>query len=188
MELLLQLASQLKQLAFQAEKLDKQQAHFSKKPWFETDLFQSHSPYLIDYIQEAEQSFSRLKKALEHNGSSAQLLAQKLAQQLEAISRAFDTKELRALKGRPKPKTQQQKAEQLVGQLRQSTQQLYAQLSEFKGYEQRLLDMITLEQHALAAKNSSPERVLALQARLGRCRKAISEQEAKIQWAEQHQN
>lgn len=181
------LTEQLQQLASQAESLDQRQAQWSKKPWFDTELFQSRSPYLIDYVQEAEQCLKRLKQAVASQSPSAALLASKLATQVDALSRAFETKELRALKGKTKPKTQRQKAEQLVGQLRQSTQQLYSQLSTTKGYEQRLLDMLQLEQQALSLQQSSPERVLALQARLGRCRKAISELEAQIQWAEQHQ-
>jgi len=181
------LQQQLAALAQQAEQLDQQQAQWNKRPWFDSELFQSRSAYLLDYVQEAEQCLARLQKAVGSGLPSATLLASRLAQQLDAIKRAFETKELRALKGKAKPKSQRQKAEALVGQLRQSTQQLYSQLSEYKGFEQRLCDMLQLEQQALAQNQSQPERVLAIQARLGRCRKAISELEAKIQWAEQHQ-
>ncbi len=76
----------------------------------------------------------------------------------------------------------------MVGQLRRSTQELYQQLSEYQGFERRLLDMLELEQRQLSggSADTSADRVLAIHARLGRCRKALSELEVEIQWSEQN--
>ena len=60
-------------------------------------------------------------------------------------------------------------------------QALYQKLSETHEFERRLLQMI----HEAAQQQQAPELQLALHARLGRCRKAISQLEAEIQWLEQ---
>ncbi|HEX5791638.1 MAG TPA: primosomal replication protein PriC, partial [Rheinheimera sp.] len=66
----------------------------------------------------------------------------------------------------------------VVQQISTSSQQLYQQLSDIQEFERRLLDMINL-----ASRDSSADavqRTLALHARLGRCRRALSDIERKI--------
>jgi primosomal replication protein N'' len=191
-DLLAALEQQLKQLTQQAKAIDAKQSSWQQKAWFDSDLFQSHSPFLTDYVLEAEAMLKRLKLSSEQKTSSAQALAAKLGAQIQALSRAFQTKDLRYLPGkgkkRPASPNASEQAQAMVGQLRRSTQELYQQLSEYQGYERRLLDMLELEQRQLSggSADTNADRVLAIHARLGRCRKALSELEVEIQWSEQN--
>ena len=58
---------------------------------------------------------------------------------------------------------------------------MHQQLAEYRGFERRLQDMV----QESAQLQQPPAMQLALHARLGRCRKAISALEAEIQWYEQ---
>jgi primosomal replication protein N'' len=191
-DLLAALEQQLQQLTLQAKAIDAKQSSWQQKAWFDSDLFQSHSPFLTDYVLEAQAMLRRLNSCTAGNSASAQALAAKLSAQIQALSRAFQTKELRFLPGntkkrRPSAEASEQ-AKAMVSQLRRPTQELYQQLSEYQGYERRLLDMLELEQRQLSggSADTSADRVLAIHARLGRCRKAISELEVEIQWSEQN--
>ena len=88
----------------------------------------------------------------------------------------------------PTPSAQRQRAGQLLAELGGTHQALYQKLSETHVFERRLLDMLELEQRQLSGGSSdtSADRVLAIHARLGRCRKALSELEVEIQWSEQN--
>ncbi len=191
-DLLQALEQQLRKLTQQAKAIDSKQSNWQQKAWFDSDLFQSHSPLLTDYVLEAEAMLKRLKLSTEQGSTSAQALAAKLSSQIQALSRAFQTKDLRYVPGKTKKRTASasasEQAQVMVGQLRRSTSELYQQLSEYQGYERRLLDMLELEQRQLSggSADTSADRVLAIHARLGRCRKAISELEVEIQWSEQN--
>ena len=191
-DLLQALEQQLRKLTQQAKAIDSKQSNWQQKAWFDSDLFQSHSPLLTDYVLEAEAMLKRLKLSTEQGSASAQALAAKLSSQIQALSRAFQTRDLRYVPGKTKKRTASasasEQAQVMVGQLRRSTSELYQQLSEYQGYERRLLDMLELEQRQLSggSADTSADRVLAIHARLGRCRKAISELEVEIQWSEQN--
>ncbi len=101
-DLLAALEQQLKQLTQQAKAIDGKQSSWQQKAWFDSDLFQSHSPFLTDYVLEAEAMLKRLKASTEQRTSSAQALAAKLSAQIQALSRAFQTKDLRYLPGKSK--------------------------------------------------------------------------------------
>lgn len=101
-DLLAALEQQLKQLTQQAKTIDAKQSSWQQKAWFDSDLFQSHSPFLTDYVLEAEAMLKRLKLSSEQKTSSAQALAAKLGAQIQALSRAFQTKDLRYLPGKEK--------------------------------------------------------------------------------------
>ncbi len=58
---------------------------------------------------------------------------------------------------------------------------MYQKLSEYHQFANRLQQMV----QEAAQRQDEPAIQLALHARLGRCRKAISELEAEIQWYEQ---
>ena len=156
-DLLAALEQQLKQLTQQAKAIDGKQSSWQQKAWFDSDLFQSHSPFLTDYVLEAEAMLKRLKASTEQRTSSAQALAAKLSAQIQALSRAFQTKDLRYLPGKVKKRAvspnASEQAQAMVGQLRRSTQELYQQLSEYQGFERRLLDMLELEQRQLWDKS-----------------------------------
>jgi len=109
---------------------------------------------------------------------------------MQALGQAFSCLEVRQReksKWRPAkttsqtPSPQRQRAGQLLAELGGTHQALYQKLSETHEFERRLLDLI----HEAARDQLDPARQLALHARLGRCRKAISQLEAEIQWLEQ---
>jgi primosomal replication protein N'' len=193
-----QLEQQLLKLASQASKIDQQAPAWQRRDWFASDLFQCHSPQLLDYVQEAMQLLQRLQQPIRGTGElliiqqqNQQRLAEKLSAQMQALGRAFsclDVRQREKSKWRPAktaaqtPTTpQRHRAGQLLAELGGSHQALYQKLSETHEFERRLLDLI----NEAAREQQDPARQLALHARLGRCRKAISQLEAEIQWLEQ---
>jgi primosomal replication protein N'' len=192
-----QLEQQLLQLASQATKIDQQAPAWQRRDWFDSELFQCHSPQLLDYVQEAMQLLQRLQQPIRSTGElliiqqqNQQRMAEKLSGQMQALGQAFSCLEVRQrekTKWRPAkttpqtPSPQRQRAGQLLAELGGTHQALYQKLSETHEFERRLLDLI----HEAARDQLDPARQLALHARLGRCRKAISQLEAEIQWLEQ---
>jgi primosomal replication protein N'' len=197
-QLTAQLEKQLLKLASQASQIDQQAPAWQRRDWFDSELFQCHSPQLLDYVQEAMQLLQRLQQPIRGAGElliiqqqNQQRLAEKLSAQMQALGRAFGSLEVRQRekgkwrKAKPAaaaPTTaQRQAAGQLLAELGGSHQALYQKLSETHEFERRLLDLI----NAAAREQQDPARQLALHGRLGRCRKAISQLEAEIQWLEQ---
>lgn len=192
------LEQQLLKLASQASQIDQQAPAWQRRDWFDSELFQCHSPQLLDYVQEAMQLLQRLQQPIRGAGElqiiqqqNQQRLAEKLSAQMQALGRAFaclDVRQREKTKWR-QPKTtaqapttpQRHRAGQLLAELGGSHQALYQKLSETHEFERRLLDLI----NDAAREQQDPARQLALHARLGRCRKAISQLEAEIQWLEQ---
>jgi primosomal replication protein N'' len=132
--------------------------------------------------------------------ANQQRLAEKLAAQIQALTRAFSCLDIRQReKGKWRVRTdksattpklsdqqqataaQRQRAGQLLAELGGSHQALYQKLSETLEFERRLQQLI----QQAAIEQQEPARQLALHARLGRCRKALSQLEAEIQWLEQ---
>jgi primosomal replication protein N'' len=75
----------------------------------------------------------------------------------------------------------------------QSSHELYQELSQNHEFERRLQEMIDIRKQQLSSANSTQasklnQEILVLHARLGRCRKAISATEDKIQQVEKQQN
>ena len=192
------LEQQLLKLANQASRIDEAAPSWQRRDWFDSELFQCHSPQLLDYVQEAMQLLKRLQAPVRGHTDyqlfqqqNQQRLAVKLAAQLEALSRAFSCLDVRQRENGKWRKAKVAKTEataperhragQLLAELGGSHQALYQKLSETHEFERRLQQMI----HEAAQQQQQPELQLALHARLGRCRKAISQLEAEIQWLEQ---
>lgn len=192
------LEQQLLKLANQASRIDEAAPSWQRRDWFDSELFQCHSPQLLDYVQEAMQLLKRLQAPARGHTEyqlfqqqNQQRLAMKLAAQLEALSRAFGCLDVRQRENGKWRKAKVAKTEataperhragQLLAELGGSHQALYQKLSETHEFERRLQQMI----HEAAQQQQQPELQLALHARLGRCRKAISQLEAEIQWLEQ---
>lgn len=197
-QLTAQLQQQLLHLASQASQIDQAAPAWQRRDWFDSDLFQCHSPQLLDYVQEAMQLLLRLQQPSRGTAElliiqqqNQQRLAEKLSLQIQALSRAFGCLAVRqrekgkwrpAKKTTPEPTTpQRHRAGQLLAELGGSHQALYQKLSETHEFERRLQQMI----NEAASSEQDPVRQLALHARLGRCRKAISQLETEIQWLEQ---
>lgn len=192
------LEQQLLKLANQASRIDQAAPAWQRRDWFDSELFQCHSPQLLDYVQEAMQLLRRLQAPLSGHSDylliqqqNQQRLAMKLSSQLDALSRAFNCLDVRQRENGKWRKAKVAKTEatpperhragQLLAELGGSHQALYQKLSETHEFERRLQQMI----HEAAQQQQQPELQLALHARLGRCRKAISQLEAEIQWLEQ---
>ncbi|MCC5851606.1 MAG: primosomal replication protein [Alkalimonas sp.] len=175
-----ELRARLDQLRQQALQLDKTPMAGKPIDWFQSELFSCHSPFLTDYVDEALQQLTRLQhfqSGQQHVSAEQQhRLAERIAAQCHALTRAFANHQTRRSFKVGKRKTQQ-----LVQQITQSSRDLYQQLSQYKEFEQRLQDMLRLAQQ----QNQPVQQQLALQARLGRCRRAISDVEQQIQFQEQ---
>lgn len=191
-----QLAQQLEHLAHQARQIDEKAPAWQRRDWFDSELFQCHSPHLLDYVHETISILQRLRQPLPSQGqlraiqqANQQRLAEKLAAQIQALTRAFACLAIRQRergKWQPRPPKnstnsiameKRQQAGKLLAELGGNQQLLYQKLSETLEFERRLQELIQ--------QATEPERQLALHARLGRCRRAISEIEAEIQWFEQ---
>ncbi len=192
-QLLQQLEQQLLTLAARAGKLDQRLPDWQQRDCFSSQLFQTRSRHLLDYVQESMQLCLRLKTYLDKPQAlqSQQMLCEKLAAQVQALMQAFSSQEVRQKEQAPKWRTARSKtpvnpqsrhqAGQLLAQLGGTAQAMHQQLAEYRGFERRLQDMV----QEAAQQQQTPDLQLALHARLGRCRKAISALEAEIQWYEQ---
>lgn len=199
------LEQQLLVLASKASSIDQQAPAWQKRDWFDSALFQCHSPMLLDYVQESMALLQRLDQTPTHAREAAlasvfatnrHALAEKLSAQLNALTQAFNTLEIRSndkhqqsFRQYKKSKTQElapqrQVAGRLLAELGGTSQAMYQKLSEYHEFARRLQQMA----HEAAQRNEEPAMQLALHARLGRCRKAISALEAEIQWYEQRKS
>lgn len=172
MDLLATLSHQLQQLWQQAEQIDLQQVAGKPQNWFDSALFSCRSPHLTDYVGEAQRNLRHLQDS-NLSSMAKQRLVQRLSEQTSALTRAF-----RNVDTRRKP-TSTGKLKAVVQQISASSQQLYQQLSDTQEFERRLQDMISLANRENSAE--AIQRTLALHARLGRCRKALSDIERQIQ-------
>jgi primosomal replication protein N'' len=173
MDLLSTLSKQLQQLKQDAEQIDLHPAFGKPQNWFDTALFSCRSASLTDYVVEAQRNLQHLQQNSLSDAARLRLV-QHLSEQTTAITRAFRNVEVRRKSG-----SRTQKIKAVVAKIGASSQQLYQQLSEIQEFERRLLDMI-----ALAKRDNSEQaiqRTLALHARLGRCRQALSDIERQIQ-------
>lgn len=173
MELLKTLQQQLQQLHSQAVKLDKKASNAKPQNWFDTGLFSCRSSQLTDYVAEALRNLHHLETASLSPLLQNQLV-QRLADQTAALVQAF-----RNSNTRNSAPVRASNVKTLVQHVTASSQQLYQQLSDTQHFERRLLDMITVAKQDNSAE--AVQRTLALHARLGRCRKALSDIERQIQ-------
>ncbi|WP_214000259.1 primosomal replication protein PriC [Arsukibacterium sp.] len=171
------LASQLNELYQRACTIDSMRQPGKPQDWFESGLFSCHSPDLADYVADARRNLQRLTDNQPPlSAASQQRLAKHLAAQVDALTRAFSNQQTRSKFQRSIKINRVQTDKPVVSKA--GTVDLYQQLSDFQQFERRLLDMI--EQAERYSSDGNTNRVLALHARLGRCRKAISDVEQAI--------
>lgn len=171
------LASQLNELYQRATVIDSQRQPGKPQDWFESGLFSCHSPDLTDYVADAKRNLQRLSNNQPVlSDASKQRLAEHLAAQVNALTRAFSNQQTRSKFQRNVTFSRQSPAKPATPQV--SSTSLYQQLTEYQQFERRLLDMI--EQTGRYGGDGNASRLLALHARLGRCRKAISDVEQTI--------
>ncbi len=173
-----QLATQLDQLLSWAQQLDRQKRPGKPQHWFDSALFSCHSPDLADYVLDSIRYLKHLQQQGEQLSPAAkQRLIERLNEQVSALSQAFLHHQVRQQHQLVSPV----RSKTVVQQIAASSQQLYQQLSEYQQFESRLLDMIRVAEQQ---QSDDTSRVLALHARLGRCRRAIDEVELAIQQQE----
>ena len=175
------LAGQLNELYQRASAIDAKRQPGKPQDWFESGLFSCHSPDLADYVADATRNLKRLSDNQSTlSPASQQRLAEHLAAQVDALTRAFSNQQTRSKFQRSIKLPKQQGTWQSAKPATEpsSTVDLYQQLTDFQQFERRLLDMI--EQAERYRGDDTANRILALHARLGRCRRAVSEVEQAI--------
>lgn len=208
-ELIGKTRAQIGLLYRQTEQIDRQNAQiksarFKYRDYFNRDLFHCNSTALFDYVKEAEENLNTL---LRHNQQSQHQLAprgEQLTRQLMALVQAVRANEIAVKEQRftsdsnkkrfaNKQQSGQQAARQSAGHLMANSHQLYQELAQHHEYERRFNEMIYERQTKMAASKGQvaqqlQKEILALHQRLGRCRRAISVIEERIQMAESRNN
>jgi len=192
------LRQQIATLKQQAEQFDNAKL-FSKNRYmqaqpslFDRAVFTTKSMNLIDYVIEIEDELSRLPNR-EHRHAYTYAL-ERISTQVQAVFNVIKSTPIwvKENKSRFKPKPKQTVYKQAVKKIMQSSHELYDELKQNHEFERRLVLMI--EERKLQIDKASPAKaqklnleILTTHARLGRCRKAISATEDKIQQVEKQQ-
>jgi primosomal replication protein N'' len=194
---IIRLQQQIEQLAQHAQQFDKAK-WFDKNRYiqaqpslFAHSVFATKSLKLCDYVDEIKDAFARLPSPDKRHAYAFAL--EKLSAQIEAVIKVLKSTPVWAKENKF---TQPKKAKvyrQAVQKIMQSSHELYQELSQNHEFERRLQEMIDIRKQQLSSANSTQasklnQEILVLHARLGRCRKAISATEDKIQQVEKQQN
>jgi primosomal replication protein N'' len=170
---------------FDKRKLFKSERFLNKQfGLFEHHLFRTKSTKLSDYLNETIDKLNHLPSPERRHAHRFAL--ESISAQVNAIITTLKATSVWQKELSLKPKYKFKKAVQTIVQ---SSQELYAELSQNHEFERRLLTMIEVRQdekvnadNTRAAKLN--EEILVLHGRLGRCRKAITAVEEKIQKVE----
>ncbi|EWH06746.1 MULTISPECIES: primosomal replication protein [Pseudoalteromonas] len=192
------LCEQIARLKHQATQFD-QSNLFAKNRYmqaqpslFDRGVFTTKSMKLADYVSEIEDELKSLPPA-EHR-HAYQYALERITQQVQAVFNVIKSTPVWAKENKYsfKPKTKPQVYKQAVQKMMQSSHELYDELKQNHEFERRLVLMIEERKLKLDAASAAKaaeinQEILALHARLGRCRKAISATEDKIQQVEKQQ-
>ncbi|QLJ09414.1 primosomal replication protein [Pseudoalteromonas sp. JSTW] len=192
------LCEQIARLKHQATQFD-QSNLFAKNRYmqaqpslFDRGVFTTKSMKLADYVSEIEDELKSLPPA-EHR-HAYQYALERITQQVQAVFNVIKSTPVWAKENKYsfRPKTKPQVYKQAVQKMMQSSHELYDELKQNHEFERRLLLMIEERKLKLDAASAAKaaeinQEILALHARLGRCRKAISATEDKIQQVEKQQ-
>lgn len=192
------LCEQIARLKHQATQFD-QSNLFAKNRYmqaqpslFDRGVFTTKSMKLADYVSEIEDELKSLPQA-EHR-HAYQYALERITQQVQAVFNVIKSTPVWAKENKYsfKPKTKPQVYKQAVQKMMQSSHELYDELKQNHEFERRLVLMIEERKLKLDAASAAKaaeinQEILALHARLGRCRKAISATEDKIQQVEKQQ-
>lgn len=171
--------------AFDKQKLFKHQRFVKNQHGlFEHHLFNTRSTRLMDYLNEV---ISQIDTVPDNERRHAQrYVLEKISQQVDAIITALKATSVWQKEKQARPVQRYKKA---VKQVIQSSQELYAELSQNQEFERRLMEMIAIRQDEKINCDKTRadvlnKEILALHTRLGRCRRAITAVEEKIKLAE----
>ena len=196
-----QAAVKLKQ---QIEQLAQHAHQFDKAKWFDKNryiqaqpslfahsVFATKSLKLCDYVDEIKEAFARLPNPDKRHAYAFAL--EKLSAQIEAVIKVLKSTPVWAKENKFTQPKKAKAYKQAVKKIMQSSHELYQELSQNHEFERRLQEMIDIRKRQLASASKAEaskinQEILALHARLGRCRKAITATEDKIQQVEKQQN
>lgn len=194
---IVKLQQQIEQLAQHAHQFDKAK-WFDKNRYiqaqpslFAHSVFATKSLKLCDYVDEIKDAFARLPSPDKRHAYAFAL--EKLSTQIEAVIKVLKSTPVWAKENKYTKPKKAKVYKQAVKKIMQSSHELYQELSQNHEFERRLQEMIDIRKQQLASANSTQaskinQEILALHARLGRCRKAITATEDKIQQVEKQQN
>ncbi|BBN80895.1 prepilin peptidase [Pseudoalteromonas sp. A25] len=194
----------LERLNQQVARLAEQAKQFDNAKWFDKNryiqaqpslfdrtVFATKSLVLSDYIDEITAQIRHLPPM--ENRHAYGFALQRVATQIEAVIKVLKSTPVWAKENKTNYTKKNKVYKKAVQKIMQSSHELYQELSQNHEFERRLMEMIDLRKIQL--DKASPEQakqlnqeILALHARLGRCRKAISSTEVKIQHVEKQQN
>ncbi|MCF6436257.1 primosomal replication protein PriC [Pseudoalteromonas sp. MMG022] len=194
----------LDKLHQQLARLSEQAQQFDNAKWFDKNryiqaqpslfdrtVFATKSLLLCDYVDEIKAQVKHLPPMEKRHAYS--FAVQRIATQIEAIIKVLKSTPVWAKENKASFSKKHKVYRKAVQKIMQSSHELYQELSQNHEFERRLQEMIEIRREKLdKASNAEAQKInqeiLALHARLGRCRKAISETEAKIQQVEKQQN
>ncbi|KAF7786737.1 primosomal replication protein N'' [Pseudoalteromonas rubra] len=170
-----------------AKWFDKNRYIQSQPSLFDSHVFRSKSLKLGDYVDEVKEALANLPPQSQRH--ALQYAVEHIGEQIEAIIKVLKSTPVWAKENRFQPHKKAKVYRQAVKKIMQPSHELYQELSQNHEFERRLQEMISLRQDQLI--KASPDQasqlnkeILALHGRLGRCRKAISATEDKIQLQE----
>lgn len=185
---------ELKQRAFEVDEQNKRirSNEFVDREFFSEALFRCNSSKLLDHVMEAEANFNNLVKG-GANWVYLNALGEKLINQISAINNAIKAndvivKEFNYRKLR-KAEHFEKRYKKTAKQYMSNSHELYQELTQNHEFERRLNEMIYMRQAQMQTADAPTQaqlqkEMLALHQRLGRCRKAITFVEERIQMAE----
>jgi primosomal replication protein N'' len=198
------MSNALNKLNEQINQLRIQACQFDKAKWFEKNkyiqaqpslfdrtVFATKSLLLIDYIDEIEAEIKHLPHSDKRHEFAFAL--SRITAQVEAIIKVLKSTPVWAKENKFTYPKKAKVYKKTIQKIMQSSHELYQELSQNHEFERRLLEMIALKKQqmhnaSIDQVNTLNKEVLVLHGRLGRCRKAISATEDKIQLAEKQQN
>ncbi|CAH9067068.1 hypothetical protein PSECIP111951_04057 [Pseudoalteromonas holothuriae] len=198
------MSSPLDRLNQQIVRLAEQAKSFDNAKWFDKNryiqaqpslfdrtVFATKSLILSDYVEEIKAQIKHLPPIEKRHAYGFAI--QRVATQVEAIIRVLKSTPVWAKENKARFSKKNKVYKKAVQKIMQSSHELYQELSQNYEFERRLLEMVELRRTKLDKANKEEasainQQILALHARLGRCRKAISATEAKIQQVEKQQN
>ncbi|AUJ70763.1 MULTISPECIES: primosomal replication protein [Pseudoalteromonas] len=189
-----QQVSRLKQQAAQfdsAKWFDKNRYMQAQPSLFDARVFRTKSLKLSDYVEEIAEAMSHLPPSAQRHAFTFAI--ERIGSQMEAVLKVLKSTPVWAKENKLNTPKKAKVYKKAVQKIMQSSHELYQELSQNHEFERRLQEMIDLRRLQMdkadptqAAKLNAE--ILALHARLGRCRKAISATEQKIQEVEKSQS
>jgi primosomal replication protein N'' len=167
-------------------------ARFKYRDFFNPRLFRCESTSLVDYVREADDNFTHLLKLKDHDKAMLAALGEQVTDQISALTQVIRSNEVSIKEHfyqQSSNKKRYSKYKKVANVVMASSHELHQELAQNHEFERRLNEMIFERQNQMQRANAQQaeklsQEVLTLHQRLGRCRKAISMVEERIQMAD----